>query len=77
MWEGGGKAGVRWKHHIGWTAALHGSHALPCCLIAGIGSRLMQKMGWIEGTGLGRGRQGRAEPISALQRPKNRGLGAD
>ena len=42
----------------------------------GIGSRLMQRMGWVEGAGLGRERQGRAEPIKATQRPKGLGLGA-
>lgn len=30
-----------------------------------------------QGTGLGRNRQGRAEPISAVMRPKNLGLGAN
>ncbi|GAX76731.1 hypothetical protein CEUSTIGMA_g4178.t1 [Chlamydomonas eustigma] len=43
---------------------------------SGIGSRLMARMGWVEGMGLGRERQGRAEPVKALQRPKGLGLGA-
>lgn len=41
----------------------------------GIGSRLMQSMGWSEGQGLGRGRQGIAQPLMPVQRPKNLGLG--
>jgi hypothetical protein len=42
---------------------------------SGIGSRLLSRWGWSEGEGLGRVRQGRAEPIRAEQRPKNMGLG--
>ena len=42
----------------------------------GIGSRLMERMGWSEGAGLGRVRQGRPEPVAAEKRPKNLGLGA-
>lgn len=42
----------------------------------GIGSRLMARMGWEEGMGLGRDRQGRAEPVRATMRPKGLGLGA-
>jgi hypothetical protein len=43
----------------------------------GIGSKLMAQMGYLgEGTGLGRDKQGMAEPLQALQRPKKLGLGA-
>lgn len=42
----------------------------------GVGSRLMARMGWVEGMGLGAQKQGRAEPVQALRRPKNLGLGA-
>jgi hypothetical protein len=42
---------------------------------SGIGSRLLSRWGWSEGEGLGRVRQGRAEPIRAEQRAKNLGLG--
>lgn len=43
----------------------------------GIGSKLMQQMGYMgAGTGLGRAKQGIAEPLKAAQRPKNLGLGA-
>lgn len=53
-------------------------HAYVCNVVrAGIGSRLMRSMGWQEGQGLGRARQGRAEPLAAVQRPKNLGLGAE
>ena len=44
----------------------------------GFGSRLMAKWGFAgEGAGLGRADQGIAEPIRAVPRPKNRGLGAE
>lgn len=43
----------------------------------GIGSRLLGKWGWKEGEGLGAQSQGQAHPLLAVQRPKNRGLGAD
>ncbi|MEW5308792.1 MAG: hypothetical protein WDW38_000723 [Sanguina aurantia] len=42
----------------------------------GIGSRLMGRMGWSEGLGLGRAGQGISEPLRAAQRPKKLGLGA-
>lgn len=48
---------------------------LPCA-IAGIGYKLMVEMGWTRGAGLGRHKQGRAEPLEAVKRPKNLGLGA-
>ena len=41
-------------------------------------SRIMAKWGFAgEGSGLGRAQQGAAEPIRAVQRPRNRGLGAE
>ena len=43
---------------------------------SGVGSRLMRQMGWQEGMGLGRERQGRAVPLQAVMRPRNLGLGA-
>ncbi|BDA42299.1 probable zinc finger CCCH-type with G patch domain-containing protein at C-terminar half [Coccomyxa sp. Obi] len=43
----------------------------------GFGSRMLAKYGFEgQGAGLGRNSQGRAEPISAVMRPKNLGLGA-
>ena len=43
----------------------------------GIGSKLMEQMGYLgAGTGLGREKQGIAEPLKAAQRPKKLGLGA-
>lgn len=48
-----------------------------CCCRAGIGSRLMAAMGWVEGMGLGRVQQGRAEPLVAKVRARGLGLGAD
>ncbi|XP_072906910.1 G patch domain-containing protein 2 isoform X2 [Hemitrygon akajei] len=40
-----------------------------------IGSRMLQTMGWIPGTGLGPNGNGIAEPMKALWRPKGVGLG--
>ncbi|RDX90141.1 Zinc finger CCCH-type with G patch domain-containing protein, partial [Mucuna pruriens] len=42
----------------------------------GFGSKMMAKMGFIEGTGLGRESQGITTPLTALRLPKSRGLGA-
>ncbi|KAK2965788.1 hypothetical protein RJ640_009494 [Escallonia rubra] len=42
----------------------------------GFGSKMMAKMGYIEGGGLGKDGQGVAEPIEVIQRPKSLGLGA-
>lgn len=44
----------------------------------GIGSKLLAKWGFAgEGAGLGRGQQGRAEPLQAVRRAKKLGLGAE
>ncbi|WOL13520.1 hypothetical protein Cni_G22290 [Canna indica] len=42
----------------------------------GFGSKMMAKMGFIPGTGLGRDGQGIINPLTAVKRPKSRGLGA-
>ncbi|XP_042473879.1 LOW QUALITY PROTEIN: uncharacterized protein LOC122056142 [Zingiber officinale] len=42
----------------------------------GFGSRMMAKMGFVPGTGLGRDGQGITTPLTAVRRPKSRGLGA-
>jgi tuftelin-interacting protein 11 len=41
----------------------------------GIGSKLLSKMGWREGEGLGRAGTGIAKPLEAVQRPKGLGMG--
>lgn len=41
----------------------------------GFGSKMMAKMGFVEGGGLGKDGQGIALPIEAIQRPKSLGLG--
>ncbi|XAR66805.1 hypothetical protein NMG60_11013147 [Bertholletia excelsa] len=43
----------------------------------GFGSKMMAKMGFKEGGGLGKDGQGIAEPVEAIQRPKSLGLGAE
>ncbi|XP_074559662.1 uncharacterized protein LOC141815609 [Curcuma longa] len=42
----------------------------------GFGSRMMVKMGFVPGTGLGKDGQGITTPLTAVRRPKSRGLGA-
>ena len=43
----------------------------------GIGGKLLAKMGWTEGQGLGRARDGIAEPLQVKVRAKKLGLGAE
>ncbi|KAK8916695.1 Zinc finger CCCH domain-containing protein 18 [Platanthera zijinensis] len=42
----------------------------------GFGSRMMTKMGFTPGSGLGKDAQGMINPLTAARRPKSRGLGA-
>jgi G patch domain-containing protein 2 len=42
----------------------------------GFGSKMLAKMGYVEGQGLGKDGQGLSVPIEAIQRPKSLGLGA-
>lgn len=43
----------------------------------GFGSKLMAKMGYVEGGGLGKDGQGMSKPIEVVQRPKSLGLGVE
>ncbi|GMP60298.1 hypothetical protein CsSME_00023220 [Camellia sinensis var. sinensis] len=42
----------------------------------GFGSKMMAKMGFVEGMGLGKDSQGMVNPLVAVKFPKSRGLGA-
>uniref|UniRef100_A0A0D9X6B0 G-patch domain-containing protein n=1 Tax=Leersia perrieri TaxID=77586 RepID=A0A0D9X6B0_9ORYZ len=42
----------------------------------GFGSKMMARMGFVEGSGLGKDGQGIVNPLTAVRRPKSRGLGA-
>ena len=41
----------------------------------GIGSKLMAKMGYVYGSGLGKEKEGRVDPIEAMVYPPGRSLG--
>jgi G patch domain-containing protein 2 len=43
----------------------------------GFGSKMLAKMGFIDGTGLGKDGQGIVQPIQAIHRPKSLGLGVE
>ncbi|KAK3123154.1 hypothetical protein QOZ80_8AG0624880 [Eleusine coracana subsp. coracana] len=43
----------------------------------GFGSKMMAKMGFVDGTGLGKDGQGIVQPIQAIHRPKSLGLGVE
>lgn len=47
----------------------------PPSVVDTIGGKMLQKMGWSEGRGLGKSEQGRIAPIEAEQRPGLAGLG--
>lgn len=47
----------------------------PPSVVDTIGGKMLQKMGWSEGRGLGKEEQGRIAPIEAEQRPSLAGLG--
>ncbi|KAH7297994.1 hypothetical protein KP509_25G022200 [Ceratopteris richardii] len=42
----------------------------------GFGSRMLAKMGYVDGSGLGKDAQGIVQPLEAIKRPKSLGLGA-
>jgi len=46
-------------------------------LMEGLGAKLLSKMGWSEGTGLGAKRNGVIEPVGIPKRPEKLGIGAE
>lgn len=70
-----------------WVACRHSSDLLSrTCgyasiltmgAVGGIGAKLLSKMGWTEGTGLGARRDGRVEPLTARRRVEKLGVGAE
>jgi G patch domain-containing protein 2 len=58
------------------TKVVSGEFALFEAHTKGFGSRMMAKMGYSEGCGLGRDKQGISQPLEAIKRPKSLGLGA-
>lgn len=46
-------------------------------VVGGIGAKLLTKMGWVAGTGLGARRDGRVEPLAARRRVDKLGVGAE
>lgn len=42
-----------------------------------LGHRMLRNMGWEEGTGLGKSRNGRLQPVQAVQRKQGAGIGAN
>ncbi|CAN8064589.1 unnamed protein product [Agarophyton chilense] len=45
--------------------------------VGGIGAKMLYKMGWTEGTGLGRNRDGVVNPLVHKRRPQALGIGAE
>lgn len=62
------------EYKVGASSSKYGAFEMHT---TGFGSKMMAKMGFTEGSGLGKDGQGIAEPIEAIQRPKSLGLGAD
>ena len=56
------------------TLATYGSFEVHT---KGFGSKMMAKMGYVEGAGLGKDSQGIAQPIEVIKRPKSLGLGVE
>lgn len=50
-------------------------YLIPVVLFQGIGSKLMEKMGYVVGTGLGREGEGRVDPVTAYVYPQGVSLG--
>lgn len=62
------------ENKVGASSSKYGAFEMHT---TGFGSKMMAKMGFTEGSGLGKDGQGIAEPIEAIQRPKSLGLGAE
>lgn len=66
---------VRKRYQPGEARALPPPAQPPPSVVDTIGGKMLQKMGWSQGRGLGKEEQGRIAPIEAEQRPSLAGLG--
>ena len=46
-------------------------------ITSAFGEKMLKKMGWTEGEGLGKTKKGKTEPLQIRKRKENLGLGAD
>lgn len=63
------------EHNVGGAAKDSGSFGFWEKHTRGIGSRLMEKMGYVHGSGLGKEGEGRINPVEAMVFPPGRSLG--
>ena len=76
-WSSSSYVGERTRRGAPTPAAAGGDFATFEAHTRGFGSRMMEKMGFTPGRGLGPDGGGVREPIASRQRPKNLGLGAE
>jgi hypothetical protein len=64
-------------HVRGQLSGGSGESELPQLDSSNLGHRMLRSMGWEEGTGLGKSRNGRLQPVQAVQRKQGAGIGAN